>query len=185
MSSGFLRIWIKRDDEYPWGILETLTYDDNARKAFRRRRVLKTAIHRVYGWRANYSPFANASFSIEEQESEYSNAVRVWGAKRQKPKEPGKLVRKLLDDKKAKPKPKLTYKEKERHQLPKLERKSIVVEMPEAKPARKNKGGLARTPYIPPAVLRAKTKAATKAVKRWVKSQSRNWKNKDKGKAAP
>ena len=181
MSNGFLRIWVRRDEEPGWGLLETLPYDDaKRRRAGRSAATLGAAIGRVHGWRGNYWRFFNASFCIEDQMDEYSAPVRVFGTTREKPREKGKLVRKLLSNKKPKPKPKPVYTEKVVHKPPTMVPKSAVVEMPE--PKKKKKGGnLVRKPYDSPANLR-KQKEVEKVAKRVIKQQARNWKLKDKGK---
>ena len=97
-ASGILKLWCKRGDGYPWGVLEMIEFDDAARrKSQRRRGALRTLRTRLSGWVHNYEPFRNASFAIEEQEDQYSRPRHIQGQRRDR-EEKRSIKRKLMDD---------------------------------------------------------------------------------------
>lgn len=106
MGNGFFRLYVKRDDAHPWGLLQTFPYDDaSRRKSKRRDSVLGRVRLAEANWTYNYEAFRSSSFCVEEQYDEFTIPVHIMGAHRERKgrvRVPGGLKRKPFTPKRKK-----------------------------------------------------------------------------------
>lgn len=98
MSHGTLSLWV-RSPNRPWGLLESVSFDDNKRrKAQHRQNVLSAMQLSLIHWMDNYHTYRDAAFCIEEKISPYYPAQHVQGVPRianEGKHRPGGLKRKV------------------------------------------------------------------------------------------
>lgn len=131
MDHGSFRLYVKPSEQSQWGLLEQFSYDEASRRRKERREAkLNKARTSQMRWYYNYPAYRDASFSLEEQTSEFTRPVHVMGAKRDYSrigKKPGGLLRreckaikkKTKPKRKPKPKPKPRNKVKAKTKLKK------------------------------------------------------------------
>jgi len=99
MAGGIFRLYVKPSDSQPWGLLETFTFDDAAKRRKEWRVSVLASVRKCQMlWSYNFWQFRNAAFACEEQADAYSSPEHIFGTRRDRKdrfKVPGGLKRKI------------------------------------------------------------------------------------------
>lgn len=169
-NSGIFKLWCKRSDEHPWGVLESVNFDNaSRRKSQRRKGALRKLRTRLSGWVHNFWQFRNASFCIEEQPDAYSLPRHIQGQRRDKVWVKGKgggLKRKIPKARAQTPVRKLIRK------IPKRKEQHFVIEYNPSKQPIEGKAKVSQK------VLSAVRRANRAQRKKWKEMDSKKGKRK-------